>query len=197
MKILKAYITEIFICDSKYISRVEFFKMFNDSFVEISDEKLIFKPKSAIYQFPLQFESEDFITKTYHSEYEDGSPFRVLVRSNIAQQIHDLKHNRANDISISVGSLNPDGYAVFFELIAEGNYKKIAIQYKNVDDQIKNMISISLIEAKANILKRLVLLLQKNSKNLREYNNGTDILKLLKANIHIFNEYEKGYINSL
>lgn len=94
---------------------VERVKLFNNSFIEVTENKIIIKSKdNKTFSSELKKTEEDFITETFQGVYEDGTTFRLIRPGGIAKQIMTLQ---SESESITFGGMTDDGYAVHFEIV--------------------------------------------------------------------------------
>jgi hypothetical protein len=199
---LRANVTQIFIVDGSYQSRVLFFKNLNHSLINLTDTELAFEKDGNIMSFHLTYDKEDFISKTFLSKFEDETPFRVLRPSDITRKMSLLKNNYKD--SFSVGSINPDGYSVHFILTERDDIRNIQIEQKGVEEQLEKLAAGAILALQNDlhtnfykISKRLIVGLNANNKDIHQLENGSLIAQILKDNIELYDDNERIIISKM
>lgn len=90
-------------------------KTFNNGLIEISETSIAIKAKDGInFTSTLNKAEQDFMSETFHGNYEDGTSFRLIRPGGVAKEIMTAK---GDGESISFGGMTGDGYAVHFDLV--------------------------------------------------------------------------------
>lgn len=199
---LRANLTQIFIVDNSYRTKVDYFKDFNHSLVTLTDEELIFEKDNTRVKFELEFHEKDYFTKTLLSQFEDGTPFRVIQPIGITKEISFLENNYKD--GFTVGSINPDGYSVTFMLTEKNDIRNIKILVKGVEEHLQKLITGAIMALQHNlhndfynISRRLIASINANNKNIHDFDQGTQIAQILKANSKNYDEIEQRIIDRL
>lgn len=199
---LRANLIQIFLVDNSYESRVKFFKRFNHSLVTLSNEELTFTDDKVNSKFTLNYLEEDAFTKIFLSEFEDGTPLRVIRPMGAAKQMSAQRYNSRDEFT--VGSLNPDGYSVSFILTEKNDIRNIEIVIKGVDEQLQSLITGAMMALQNssqphfyNISRRLISSVGLNNKDIHQFDDGSNIAQVLKETAHLYDEIEQRIIANL
>jgi hypothetical protein len=199
---LRAHVTQINFTDKHYQDRVHFFKSLNHSLAHFTDSELIFEHEGRKFNFILTFHEEDTFTKTFLSSFDDETPFRVIKPKGASRQVFLLKNNSKD--AFSVGSLNPDGYAVFFILTEENDIRIINFQETGVEEQLQKLANGAIMAIQQelyndfyNISRRLIAGLYSSNLDINELEHGTTIAQILKDNTSLYDENEQRIIEKM
>ncbi len=199
---LRAHVTQIFVIDNNYQNRVSFFKSLNHSLASLTDTELFFEHNSQKLKFSLSFYEEDMYTRTYLSQFDDGTPFRVVKPTGVTKKLSLLKSNFKG--GFSVGSVNPDGYSVTFMLTEKNDIRNIQIQEKGVEEQLQKLATGAIMALQHNlhndfynISRRLIAGMHSNNKDIHRLEHGTTIAQILKDNSSLYDENEQRIIAGL
>ena len=199
---LRANIFQIFIVDISYYKMVDYFRNLNHSLVKIADSELLFEKDNLISKFELSYYEEDSFTKTYLTNLDDGTPFRVIRPIGVSKEISLIKNNSKD--GFSVGSINPDGYSVAFLLTEKNDIRNMNIIIKGVDEHLQKLATGAIMALQNNlyndfysISRRLIAGINSNKKNIHDLEYGSHIAEILKENKELYDESEKIIIINL
>lgn len=199
---LRANLTQIFIVDNNYKSRVDYFKGFNHSLVTLTDGELVFEKDGIKTKFHLDYHEEDSFTKTLLSQFEDGTPFRIIRPIGVSKEMSLLQNNSKD--SFTIGSINPDGYSVAFMLTDKNDIRNINVVVKGVEEQLQKLATGAMMALQHNlhndfynISRRLIASINTNNKNIHQLEHGSQIAEILKANSQLYDEIERKIIDRL
>ena len=199
---LRANIFQIFIADISYNKMVDYFKNLNQSLVKITDNELLFEKDNTLAKFELNYHEEDSFTKTYLTNLDDGTTFRVIRPVGVSKEISLIKNNSKD--GFSVGSINPDGYSVAFLLTERNDIRNTNIIIKGVDEHLQKLATGAIMALQNNlhndfysISRRLIAGINSNKKNIHELEFGSQIAEILKDNKQLYDELEQKIIINL
>lgn len=112
-----------FLDDEK--KELDYFMNFNNSIIEIYDNKLIFKNEK-INEFNLFFFEKDHQTITYIGKTPFGNNFRFVKHIDPITLMAIKRQYNAID-AFSIGSENPSGYAIHFYITDESSFQNTKI----------------------------------------------------------------------
>lgn len=199
---LRANIFQIYIADISYNKMVDYFENLNHSLVKITDNELLFEKDNMIAKFELNYYEEDSFTKTYLTNLDDGSPFRVIRPIGISKEMSLIKNNSKD--GFSVGSINPDGYSVAFILTEKNDIRNMNIILKGVDEHLQKLATGAMMALQNNlhndfynISRRLIAGVNSNKKNIHHLEYGSQIAEIMKNNKQLYDELEQKIIINL
>jgi hypothetical protein len=184
---------------SNELSRV---KEFEGQLLKLDPNQLIVSfhnGKSATYR--LEFLEEDFLSKTYLGKFDNDVKFRLIYPSDFTLNNLKTKYNCVS--AFSIGSLNPDGYAIHFLLFESIVDCKLEIVEKDIAEQIEMLILVALMELKAGqhqffleYSKRILGLIN-DSSELLDLEKGEELLGIMRQNVNLYNSENKKKIIGL
>ena len=147
------------------------------------------------FNLPIRFSEKNFFTITKIGKFENGNSFRLNQPIGRSLEMEKSKNNALGGFTI--GTLNPDGWALHFFLTEKNDIRQINVMEKGKNEQIENLISGSLVAMNANLhqnfldyTKRLLNLIDHTDEFI-SLENGQEILKIMRQNLNMYNSEEK------
>lgn len=156
-----------------------------------NDEKIILKSQLTKFE-------DEFHTTSYKGKFNDNEPFRIIRPKDIALANVKAQHNCVS--AFSIGSLNPDGYAIHFILTEKNDIRNTNTVEKGTEEQIQRLIEgcvlalqNELYENFVDYSKRLLKLIE-SGHELKKYQYGDGILQVMRNNDELYSFGEKAII---
>ena len=172
---------------------------FQHSLVNISEK--IFKVKTLNgkeFSFPIRFSEKNSFTTTNIGKFENGNDFRLIQPIGLSLDMAKKKNNALGGFTL--GSVNPNGWAVHFFLTDKEDVRQFNVLEKGKNEQIERLISGSLMAIQANLhqnfldyTKRLLNIID-HTDEIISLENGQEILNIMRQNINMYNTEEKNKI---
>ena len=178
----------------------ELAESFQNCLVEIDEENItIYQDENIILKSQLSKFEDEFHTTSYKGKFNNNEPFRIIRPKEIALANVKSQHNCVS--AFSIGSLNPDGYAIHFILTEKNDIRNTNTIEKGTDEQIQRLIEGCILALQNELYENFVeyskrlLNLIKSGSELLNYQNGDGILQVMRNNdvLYTFDEKTKIY----
>ncbi|WP_298265951.1 hypothetical protein [uncultured Lutibacter sp.] len=176
---------------------------FHHSLVSI-DEKT-FKVKtlnSKDFNFPIRFSEKDSFTTTNIGKFENGNEFRLIQPIGLSLDMAKSKNNALGGFTL--GSLNPNGWAVHFFLTHKDDIRQTNVLSKGSDEQIQKLIQGSMMGIKFGLpnkfiefSKRLLPMIANNPSQLYDFDESEEFIHIMKSNLEVYDLNERNIINKI
>lgn len=179
---------------------LELILSFNNSLVDLTESKILFDNESGLTQeLPLKYSERDNFTITYIGMYRSGNPFRLIIPYGISMDLLKSKYNAEGGFTI--GSLDPDGYAIAFILTTPSDFRQIDVITKGNDEQIEKLIWASTLAFNAGLqeqfilfTKRILKLIEYDPDTIKGFENGEKVVSIMKANQELYSFEERSIL---
>lgn len=177
----------------------DFAESFQNCLVEIDEENItIYRDESIILKSQLSKFEDEFHTTSYKGKFNDDESFRIIRPKEVTLINVKSQHNCVS--AFSIGSLNPDGYAIHFILTEKNDIRNTNTVEKGIEEQIQRLIEgcilalqNELYENFVDYSKRLLKLIKLGSE-LNKYQYGEGILQVMRNNDELYTFGEKAII---
>ena len=176
---------------------------FNHALVEITPNQISVKKNSGgELKFAIEFFEKDMYTTTHTGKFDDGVPFRLIQPYGMALETVKSKHNSKG--AFSLGSLNPDGFAIHFILTDPNDIRSNDITYKGNNEQIQKLIEGAFMSLQfglqqnfIEITKRLISLIGNNPSGIKTFNDGDKLAQIMKDNLDLYDSNEQKIVKQI
>lgn len=176
---------------------------FNNALVEILESQLTVKTAGGkLYNYPLQYSEQDFMSTTHLGKFANGTPFRLIQRKGASLEIAKAKFGAVG--AFTIGSISPNGWAIHFYLTTEKDVRDVAIVESGSNDQIQKLIDGSLMSLQFNMSqkfvefsKRLLLMIEKEPSQLLKFNRAKEFVEIMKRNTDSYSYQEQQIIRKI
>ena len=176
---------------------------FHHSLVSI-DEKT-FKVKTLNgkeFNFPIRYSEKDSFTTTNIGKFENGNEFRLIQPIGLSLDMAKSKNNALGGFTL--GSLNPNGWAVHFFLTHKDDIRQTNVLSKGSDEQIQKLIQGSMMGIKFGVpnkfiefSKRLLPMIANNPSQLYDFDESEEFIQIMKSNLEVYDLNERNIINRI
>lgn len=176
---------------------------FHHALVEIGSNSLIIETKNGHrHNYLISYLEEDFSTSTHIGKFENGKEFRLIQPTGFALEMAKSTHNSIG--AFSLGSRNPNGWAVHFFLTEKRDIRQTNVSEKGSTEQIQKLIQGSMMsiqfgmpEKFVEFSKRLLPMIENNPSQLHNFEDCEDFIHIMKNNLQVYNSHEQNIINKL
>jgi hypothetical protein len=176
---------------------------FQHSLVSIGEK--IFKVKTLNgkeYSFPIRFSEKDSFTTTNIGKFENGNDFRLIQPIGLSLDMAKSKNNALGGFTL--GSVNPNGWAVHFFLTHKDDIRQTNVLAKGSDEQIQKLIQGSMMGIRFGVpnkfiefSKRLLPMIENNPSQLYDFDDSEEFIQIMKSNLEVYDFNEKKIINKI
>lgn len=176
---------------------------FHHALVEIGSNSINIETKDGHrHNYPITYLEKDFATSTHIGKFENGKEFRLIQPTDFALEMANSTHNSIG--AFSLGSRNPNGWAVHFFLTEKNDVRQTNVSEKGSSEQIQKLIQGSMMgvqfgmpEKFVEFSKRLLLMIENNPSQLYDFEDSDDFIHIMKNNLQVYNSHEQIIINKL
>ena len=177
----------------------DFAESLQNCIVEIDEENItIYRDEIIILESQLSKFEDEFHTTSYKGKFSDNEQFRIIRPKEIGLANVKLQHNCIS--AFSIGSLNPDGYAIHFILTEKNDIRSTNTAERGTEEQIQRLIDGSVLALQNELFENFVdyskrlLKLVESGYELKKYQHGDEILKVMRNNSELYTFGEKAII---
>ena len=176
---------------------------FNHALVEITPNQIsIKKDNGGEQKFAIEFFEKDMHTTTHTGKFDNGVPFRLIQPHGMALESVKSKHNSKG--AFSLGSLNPDGFAIHFILTEPNDIRSNDMTSKGNNEQIQKLIEgafmslqFGLHQKFVEVTKRLIPLIGNNPSGIKRFNDGDKLAQIMRDNLDVYDSNEQKIIKQI
>lgn len=198
----RANIFQTNIVNSSDQATIEFVLGLNHSLVDITSSQIIIQRSNGIHKFDIQFAEKDTHTTTHKGKFINGVPFRLVQPQGLALEM--TKNNHKAKGGFTIGSINPDGFAIHFILTEKNDIRESNASSKGNDEQIQRLIDGALMSIQfeahqkfTEVTKRMIQLIKASPSKLRNFSKGTELAEIMKDNLHVYESSEQDTIKKI
>jgi len=154
------------------------------------------------FNFPIRFSEKDSFTTTNIGKFENGNDFRLIQPIGLSLDLAKSKNNAMGGFTL--GSLNPNGWAVHFFLTHKDDIRQTNALTKGSDEQIQKLIQGSLMSIKFGVpnkfiefSKRLLPMIANNPSQLYDFKESEEFIQIMKRNLEVYDLNERNIINKI
>jgi len=176
---------------------------FQHSLVSIGEKNFKVKTQNGKeFNFPIRFSEKDTFTITNIGKFENGNDFRLIQPIGLSLDMAKSKNNALGGFTL--GSLNPNGWAVHFFLTHKDDIRQTNVLAKGSDEQIQKLIQGSMMGIKFGVpnkfnefSKRLLPMIANNPSQLYDFDESEEFIQIMKSNLEVYDLNEKNIINKI
>jgi hypothetical protein len=173
------------------------------SLVRITDKILNVKALNGeTHSFPIRFSEKDFSTTTHIGKFQNGRDFRFIQPKDLSLKMAMINHNALG--AFTLGSVNPNGWAVHFYLTEKNDLRQTDVLEKGSVDQIQKLIQGSMMGIKFGVpdkfvefSKRLLQIIADNPSQLNDFDESDEFIQIMKSNLEVYTSSEISTINKI
>ena len=173
------------------------------SLVSISDKLFSVKTLNGqLFSIPIQFSEKDISTTTHVGSFKNGGAFRLIQPTELSLFTAKSTHNALG--AFSLGSVNPNGWAVHFFLTAKDDLRQTTVLEKGVPDQIQKLIHGSMMSIKFGIpgkffefSKLLLQMIESNPSQLNDFQESEEFIQMMNDNLQSYTSREIAIIKQI